>query len=112
MYKIELIKSFFWKNLIQIKLLENECSTCNVSCTIDKINNSIELEGLSGDFIQIEKRINDLCLIATRQALDDIQYSIQWIYYDRLTNKPVAFGEIIKRELEIYYSKKQKGLVR
>ena len=70
------------------------------------------MEGLSGDFIQIEKLINDLCLIAARRALDDIQYSIQWIYYDISTNKPVAFGEIIKQQLEKCYLQKQKGLVR
>ncbi len=56
--------------------------------------------------------INDLCLMAARQALDELQYSTQWIYYDLSTNKPVAFGETIKRQLETYYSNKQKGLVR
>ncbi len=95
-----------------MKYLENECSTCNVTYTIDQINNLIELEGLSGDFIQIEKVINDLCLIAARRALDDIQYSTQWVYYDSITNKPMAFGETIKRQLETSYANKQKGLVR
>jgi hypothetical protein len=50
--------------------------------------------------------------MAARRALDDIQYSTQWIYYDTITNKPVAFGEIIKGQLENCYSRKQKGLVR
>ncbi len=95
-----------------MKYLENECSTCNVSYTIDQTNNLIELEGLSGDFIQIEKVIYDLCSIAVRRALDDIQYSTQWVYYDSLTNRPVAFGEIIKGQLEKSYTTKQKGLVR
>ncbi len=95
-----------------MKDLENECSTCNVSYKIDQNNNLIELEGLSGDFNRIEKAINDLCSIAARRALDDIQYSTQWVYYQPPTNKPVAFGEIIKQQLEKSYTNKQKGLVR
>ncbi|UJR26717.1 hypothetical protein I4U23_008032 [Adineta vaga] len=92
-------------------VLRNECNTCNVSCTIDRGNNIFELEGLSGDFIQIEKIINDLCLIAARRALDDLLYSTQWIYYDGTTNKPVAFGEIIKQQLEKCFIRKQQGIV-
>ncbi|CAF3434900.1 unnamed protein product [Rotaria sp. Silwood1] len=94
-----------------IELLQNKCNTCNVSCTIDQANNLIELEGLSGDFIQIEKMISDLCLIVAQRTLDDIQYSIQWIYYDTLTNKPMIYDRIIKQQLENCYTKKQKGLV-
>ncbi|CAF2857359.1 unnamed protein product [Rotaria sp. Silwood2] len=94
-----------------IELLQNECNTCNVSCVIDQANNSIELEGLSGDFIQIEKMINDLCLIVARRALDDIQYSTQWIYYDISTNKPILYDNVIKQQLDNCYTKKQKGLV-
>ncbi|CAF1004064.1 unnamed protein product [Adineta steineri] len=94
-----------------IAVLQKECNTCHVSCKIDQGNNIIELEGLSGDFIQIEKLINDLCLISARRALDDIQYSTQWIYYDAITNRPVAFGEIIKQQLEKCYLQKQRGLV-
>ena len=94
-----------------MKHLENECSTCNVSYKIDQNNNLIELEGLSGDFNQIEKVINDLCLIAARRALDDLQYSTQWVYYQPPTNKAMAFGEIIKQQLEKCYVNKQKGVV-
>ncbi|CAF1016189.1 unnamed protein product [Rotaria sordida] len=94
-----------------IELFQNECNTCNVSCTIDQTHNSIELEGLSGDFIQIEKMIYDLCLIVARRALDDIQYSTQWIYYDISTNKPIMYDKIIQQQLENCYTKKQKGLI-
>ncbi|CAF0732105.1 unnamed protein product [Adineta ricciae] len=91
--------------------LQNECGTCNVSYTIDQSNNIIELEGLSGDFIQIEKVIKDLCLGAARRALDDLLYSIQWVYYDTTTGNAVAFGEAIKQQLENCYIQKQKGIV-
>ena len=79
---------------------------------MDLPNNSIELEGLSGDFMQIEKWIHARCVMAARRAVDDAQCSIQWVYYDTASNRPVVFGGTIGRQLELCYEKKQQGIVR
>ncbi|CAF4683336.1 unnamed protein product, partial [Rotaria magnacalcarata] len=55
-----------------IELLQNQCNTCDVSCKIDHSNGLVELEGLLGDFIQIEKMIDDLCLAVARRAPNGI----------------------------------------
>ena len=91
--------------------MDNECLTSNVFYTIDPSNNLIELEGLAGNFQQIEKFIHDLCAIVTQRTVDDRQNSSQWVYYDRAANKCLSYDQSIKRQLEKCYLAKQKGLV-
>lgn len=92
--------------------MEHQCSASNVFPTIDQTNNLIELEGLAGNFQQIEKFLQDLCSLVTQRSSNDRQNSPQWIYYDRMTNKHLMFEDSIRRQLEQCYLTKQKGLVR
>ncbi|CAF4503322.1 unnamed protein product [Rotaria socialis] len=98
-------------NAQDIELLQNQCNTCNVSCKIDHTNGLVELEGLLGDFIQIEEMIRDLCLTTTRRTPNDIPSSTQWIYYEASTNKPLEYDIVIREQLESCHTKKLKGLV-
>ncbi|CAF1605170.1 unnamed protein product [Rotaria magnacalcarata] len=93
-----------------IELLQNQCNTCDVSCKIDHSNGLVELEGLLGDFIQIEKMIDDLCLAVARRAPNGIPSSTQWIYYEVSTNKPIEYDIVIREQLESCHIKKFKGL--
>ena len=70
------------------------------------------MEGLAGNFQQIEKFLQDLCSLVTQRTSDDRQNASQWIHYDRLTNKYRTFEDSIRRQLEQCYLAKQKGLVR
>lgn len=83
-----------------------------MSCKFDTTNNLIELEGLSGDFIQIENIIKDLCLTVARRQVDSIKNTFEWLYYDPVTNKPMTYDAFIKHQIENCYQAKIPGLVR
>lgn len=56
--------------------------------------------------------IHDLCLTAARRALIGVPSSIQWIYYEASTNKPIEYDTVIREQLESCHTKNLKGLVR